>query len=156
MLPHRYAAVLTLAATALGAQYAGAQQKSSARLDSTILALERRGWEAVKRKDARAVFDLGGGSFVYVQPTGMQRMSMATAPNAFAECETRSYGIDSATVTRVGANGAVLTYRLTLDQTCGGEKVPSPWYVTEVWEQRKGQWVIVTRSDTQIQQTGSR
>ena len=130
--------------------------QSTARRDSAIIALERRGWEAVKRKDTAAVFALTGGEFLYVQPWGMRRMSLANAPNAFANCETASYAMDSATVTPAGSSTAVLTYRLTIDQTCGGERVPSPIYVTEVWTQRNGKWVVLTRTDTIVQQGPTR
>jgi len=73
-----------------------------------------------------------------------------------ADCETRSYALDSVTVTPVGENGAVLTYRVTLDQTCGGEKVPTPQYSLAVYERRSGRWVFVMRSDTPVQQAGSK
>jgi len=65
--------------------------------------------------------------------------------------------MDSITVTPVGANGAVLTYRLTLDQTCGGgQPEPSPQYSMEVWTRRNGQWQVVSRSDMPVQQAKSK
>ena len=83
-------------------------------------------------------------------------MSLANSPNAFANCETASYAMDSVAVTPAGATSAVLTYRLTIDQTCGGERVPSPIYVTEVWTRPNGKWVVLTRTDTIVQQGQTR
>ena len=153
--------VLPLACALVAAPFSQAhsqsQGKPAAHPDSAaIMAVERRGWEAVKRKDTAGVFALAGGAFLYVQPSGIQRLSAATAPNAFASCDTRSYAIDSATVTPIGPSGAVLTYRLTLDQTCGGQKAPTGFYSTVVYERRNGQWVLAVRTDTPMEQSGSR
>jgi hypothetical protein len=98
------------------AQPSGATSKNAS-LDSIIVGLEQRGWEAVKRKDASAFFKVAGPGFLYIQPGGVSRVSQADSPNIFATCETRSYAMDSVRVTPVGERGAVLTYRLTLDQT---------------------------------------
>lgn len=155
MRPHHYATAFALAADALAPRYALAQQTRT--LDSTIVGLERSGFEALKRKDVAAFFKITGPSFLYLQPTGASRITQATAADAFASCETRSYAMDSITVTPVGDNGAVLTYRATIDQTCGGGRPePSPLYSMEVWTRRNGQWQVVSRSDTPIQQAGSK
>ena len=129
------------------------QTKPAAPFDSTIVALERRAWEAIKRQDAAAFFAVAGPEFLYVRPAGIQRLTRAGTPDsALAGCNTRSYAIDSATVSRVGEGGAVLTYRLTLDQTCRGQLEPSPVYVTAVWARRNGRWVNVTHTETPVKQ----
>jgi hypothetical protein len=156
MRPHHGAIVFILAAAALTPRYALSQQ-SRTTLDSTIVGLERRGWEALKRKDAAAFVKIFGPSFLYIQPTGASRITQASAADAIASCETRSYAMDSITVTPVGDNGAVLTYRVTLDQTCGGgQPEPSPQYSMEVWTRRNGQWQVVSRSDMPVRQAGAK
>jgi len=153
--------LLGLFASVPTSQSASQQAKAPARgattLDSTIVGLERRAWEALKRKDVAAFFKITGPSFLYMQPTGASRVTQASAADAFASCETRSYAMDSIAVTPVGDNGAVLTYRATLDQTCGGgQPEPSPLYSMEVWTRRNGQWQVVSRSDTPIQSAARR
>jgi hypothetical protein len=151
MRPHRHAIVFGLAAAVLAPRHALSQQGRTT-LDSTIVGLERRAWEALKQKDWAAFFKIAGPSFLYIQPLGASRVTQASTADAFASCETRSYAMDSITVTPVGDNGAVLTYRLTLDQTCGGgQPEPSPVYSMEVWTRRNGQWQVVSRSDTPVQ-----
>jgi hypothetical protein len=130
-------------------QSASQQTKAPARvattLDSTIVRLERRAWEALKRKDTADFFKITGPSFLYVEPKGISRLTNTGQ----LDCDTRSYTMDSITVTPVGDNGAVLTYRYTFDQTCGGgQPEPSPQYAMEVWARRNGQWQVVSRSDT--------
>ncbi len=153
MRPHHSAIVFVLAAAALAPRQAASQQ-SGKTLDSTIVGLERRGWEAIRRKDMAALFKITG-PFLYVQPTSMSRFTAPAAGQTF-DCETRSSAMDSITVTPVGDNGAVLTYRATLDQTCGGRQVPSPQYAMEVWTRRNGQWQVVSRSDTPVQAAARR
>ena len=156
MRHHHHATAFVLAAAALAPQCALSQQ-SRATLDSTIVGLERRGLEALKRKDAAAFVKIFGSNVLYIQPTGASRLTHASAADIIASCETRSYAMDSVTVTPVGENGAVLTYRLTLDQTCGGgQPEPSPVYSLEVWTRQNGQWQVVSRSDTPIQQAKSK
>jgi hypothetical protein len=151
MRPHHSAILCVLAAAALAPRHALSQQGDKT-LDSTIVGLERRGWEAVKRKDMAAFFKVTGPSFLNITPGGMLHITQASAADVFASCETRSYALDSITVTPVGDNGAVLTYRATLDQTCGGgQPEPSPIYSMEVWTRRNGQWQVVSRSDTPAQ-----
>ena len=157
MRPHHCATVFVLAAAAALAPRYALSQQSRTTLDSTIVGLERRGLEALKRKDAAAFVKIYGSNVLYIQPTGASRLTQASAADIIARCETRSYAMDSITVTPVGDNGAVLTYRLTLDQTCGGGKPePSPVYSMEVWTRRSGQWQVVSRSDTPVRQAGSK
>jgi hypothetical protein len=129
-----------------------AVKKGGAKPDSEIVALERRAWEAIKRKDTTAFFAVAGPDFLYVQPSGVSRVTRAGSADALSGCETRSYGMDSVAVTAAAEGAAVLTYRLTLDQTCGGRLAPTPVYVMEVWARRSGQWVVVSRSETTAQQ----
>jgi len=156
MRPHHYATVFVLAGAALAPRHALSQQ-SHTTLDSTIVGLERRGLEALKKKDAATFVKIYGSNVFYVQPTGASRLTQASMADIVARCETRSYAMDSITVTPVGDNGAVLTYRLTLDQTCGGgQPEPSPQYSMEVWARRNGQWQVVSRSDMPVQQARSK
>jgi hypothetical protein len=150
--------LLGLFASVPTSQSASQQTKSPARgattLDSTIVGLERRAVEAVKRKDMAAFYKLTG-PFMYIEPRGMTRQTPPAAGQTF-DCETRSFVMDSITVTPVGDNTAVLTYRATLDQTCGGQPEPSPVYSMEVWTRRNGQWQVVSRSDTPVQSAARR
>jgi uncharacterized protein DUF4440 len=147
------AVLLGLFASVPASKSASQQAKAPARvattLDSTIVRLERRLWEAVQRKDVAAAFKVIGPSFQGIDPRGIVQATQASMADAFASCETRSYAMDSITVTPVGDNVAVLAYRYTWEQTCGGgQPEPSPAYCMEVWTRRNGQWQVVSRSDT--------
>ena len=153
---HYCTTALVFMAAVVGQRDAVSQQ-SGKTLDSTIVGLERRGLEALKQKDAATFVKIFGASILYIQATGVARLTQASMADAIASCETRSYAMDSSTVSPVGDNGAVLTYRLTIDQTCrGGQPEPSPVYSMEVWARRNGQWQVVSRSETPIQQARSK
>jgi hypothetical protein len=154
MRPHLYAKAFVLAAGTLAPRHARSQQ-SHTTLDSTIVGLERQTWEAYKRNDPAAFFKITGPSFLWVQPKGISRATQA-GRKTFG-CQTRSYAMDSITVTPVGNNVAVLAYRVTLDQTCGGgQPEPSPQYNITVWARRNGQWQVVSVSETPAHQAGSK
>jgi hypothetical protein len=55
--------------------------------------------------------------------------------------------MDNPQTTRVGKDLVVLTYTSAGDQTCGGQKAPSPVYSMSVWQMRGGHWVGVAHSE---------
>ena len=43
--------------------------------------------------------------------------------------------------TRIPApDAAVLAFTLTIDESCGGKKAPSPLYVLSTWQKDRGSW----------------
>jgi hypothetical protein len=114
--------------------------------------LDRRLWEAVRDKNASAFVRGMAPGWIDVQPSGVSHPSAANAAKDMQACDTRSFQIDSATVLRASATAAVLNYRVRVDQTCGGERSPTPDYVTEVWTRRNGRWLLATLVFTPVQQ----
>ena len=123
----------------------------SAASDSDLIAIARRGWDSFKRKDVDAILRDSPAGFLYLSPSAFAHASRKDLADGTAACETRSYAIDSAQVTRLGADGALLAYRLRLDQTCGRQKSPSSEYVAQAFERRGGRWQAVAFLQIPIQ-----
>jgi len=64
MLAHRCWGPLTLAAALLARESPSHNRAAQAPIPPASSRLERRGWEAVKRKDTRGLYELAGGSFI--------------------------------------------------------------------------------------------
>lgn len=147
------AMVFGSAANALAqAKPSQAAQPGAGSLESTLVALDRKLWEAVRTKDTLAFSRETVTRLLDVGQSGIAHMSPADMAAAIHSCDTRSYQIDSAAVTRATADAAVLTYRVQMDQTCGGEKQPTLNYVTGVWALQNGRWKLATLVVTPGQQ----
>ena len=121
---------------------------------STLVALDRRLWEAVRDRNSAAFVRETVPGWLDVEPSGIARPSASDIGAMLRSCETRSFRTDSATLVRTGAAAAVLNYRVDVDQTCSGQKVPTPMYTTEVWRRRDDRWQLATLVFTPVQQAG--
>lgn len=89
-----------------------------------------------------------GSDFVYVDVRGATRWELAKTTAMLMDCKTGPLSIDNPVTTRVGTDLVVLTYDSAGDQTCGGQKAPSPVHSMSVWQMRGGRWVAVAHSET--------
>jgi len=55
-------------------------------------------------------------------------------------CTVRSYKVDDFRYRPIDQRTAVLIYRAEQDTTCGPVKVPSPVWVTSLYQKRHGRW----------------
>jgi Domain of unknown function (DUF4440) len=113
-----------------------------------VVAQERAVLDAVTKGDTAAFNKALGSDFVYVDVRGPVRWQLATTTPMIAQCQTGPLSIDNPQTTRVGKDLVVLTYTSAGDQTCGGQKAPSPVYSMSVWQLRGGRWVGVAHSET--------
>jgi len=133
-----------------------AAQPGPGSFESTLVSLDRKLWEAVRTKDTLAFSRETVPLLLDVGQAGVAHMSPADMAAAIRSCDTKSYQIDSAAVTRATADAAVLTYRVEMDQTCGGEKQPTLNYVTGVWALQNGRWKLATLVVTPAQRPPTR
>ncbi|MEJ7813195.1 MAG: nuclear transport factor 2 family protein [Gemmatimonadaceae bacterium] len=135
------------AATDSGALAAASASATAAAPDSEIVRLERSAWDAVKAKDGAALDRITGSDYVSVDPTGIMRPKAGEMSQMLATCETRSYSLSDFSVRSISADVALVTYKGTIDQTCGGTKAPSPANVASVWQRRNGAWQVVLHTE---------
>lgn len=81
---------------------------------------------------------------LYVSPGGVMPVTPPAGTTAMVKaCDVKSYAVDSVQ-TRIPAPGAaVLAFKLTIEESCGGKKSPSPLYVLSTWEKDGGNWRAV-------------
>ena len=133
---------------------AGAARQGSARTrlatDSVLVRQERALWEALRTEDTTAFPRILGSrpSFLLMHPGGIERYASAVALAKLlaAQCEMRSATADSIRVEHVDDDTALLTYKATVDRTCGGQKAPPDFYVMSVWARRQGRWEMAAQS----------
>jgi hypothetical protein len=131
--------------TVVGAQRPAAGQGSSD--DSVLVARERSQWEALKQQDTTAFARAMGGGLVDVDVSGIKRTAPASTARYVMGCHTVSYALSDWSVAHYTTT-IVVAYRAVVEQTCWGQKAPSPLLVVTVYERRAAAWEPVAHSET--------
>jgi hypothetical protein len=138
---------LPLAALLLMLAAAGPAAAQDATPYAPVVAQERAVLDAFIKNDTAAFNRALGSDFVYVDVRGPIRWVRSNSA-AIMECKTTQLSIDNPQTSRVGDDLVVLTYTSSGDETCGGQKTPSPVHAMSVWQNRGGHWVAVAHSET--------
>ena len=115
--------------------------------DSTLIAAERAIWELLRRQQWNAFDDAIAGE-TFVESGGISIAQRGTSATALKGLVTKSYAIEDATVRMVTPDVAIVTYKMTIDQTFNGQRTPSPLYNMSVWQRKAGKWVPVAHAET--------
>jgi hypothetical protein len=114
--------------------------------DSTLIAAERAIWELLKRQQWNAFDDAIAGE-TFVESGGISIAKRGTSATALRGLVTKSYALEDATVRMVTPDVAIVTYRMTIDQTFNGQRTPSPIYNMSVWQRKAGKWSPVAHAE---------
>ena len=102
----------------------------------TLVRLEKSAYDAWKSKDARLWDSFLSDKFVGYGLSG--KLDKASAPNEYSgdDCEIKSYALSDEQMRLLGERAALLTYKTTVDGTCGGQKMPANSWAASmyVWE----------------------
>jgi ketosteroid isomerase-like protein len=109
---------------------------------------EQRVWNAVKANDVAAFNRLVAGPFTYIDPNGILAPWTAEHSEALKACTTNSFTSDDVQAQEPVAGLVILSFRATIDQTCNGQKSPSPLYILSVWQRAGSSWKLVAHSET--------
>jgi hypothetical protein len=99
-------------------------------LTETLLAIEKKNWEAWKTADAKPLEENLSKDFLYV--SGQGRMNKAETIKAWAEskCDVKSYSLVDAKSVSLNATTALLTFRGNASGTCNGQPIHNLWGTT--------------------------
>ncbi|MEO8452123.1 MAG: nuclear transport factor 2 family protein [Gemmatimonadota bacterium] len=138
-------AAAALASLAVGQRprlsVASAGDRAPGSLEDTLVALEKRSWEAWKARDGKYFQEFLSEDHVDVGARGVVDKAHVVAGVASPACVVESYAVDSFAVLRYDARTALLTYRAEQKTMCGGNPVPSPVWVSGLFLERGGRWV---------------
>lgn len=116
----------------------------------TLVELETRVWEALRRGDAGEDERMLAADFVGLYPTGYADRSdhvgqLAEGPTV------ADYELHDTRLIVLGADDALLCYRAVYRRLVGGRpgRSGSMW-VSSLWSRRVGQWVNVFSQDTPV------
>lgn len=137
---------LLLSVIAFAPRNVAAQAMSAA--EKQVVQNERAIWDALKNSDWTTFGKLSDG----VTTVDMNGVTPSTKASEIFDqlirLVTKSYELSDIRARTVTPNVIVLTYKIAVDQTFGGQHVPSPIWALSVWQKKGAKWVPVAHSET--------
>ena len=125
------------AATAAPKPLAAAE---AAALFDTLVAIERRSWNAWQGHDGAFFREVLADDHLDVGFSGPVDKQAVVAGVLSPACVVKSFAVEGFRLLSVDATTALLTYRAKQDTSCGGFAVPSPTWVSSLYVKRGGRW----------------
>jgi hypothetical protein len=126
------------------AQTAAASNKA---LEEKIVALEKEGWEAIKKKDWNALGGLMTDDFVEVSDMGIRGKSEALE-DLKANLIIREYAMENVKLVQLGKDAALLAYQLVQKGSYKGQDLPSKMNCSAMYVQRGAKWLNASFQET--------
>jgi hypothetical protein len=105
-----------------------------AALTDALMAVEKKGWEAWKAKDAKVLDEVttGGSSFIFVDSMGRATIGKDATMKVWADpsCSVSSVAVSDGKGYSLSKDAAILVYKGTATGTCGGMKLEPLWGTT--------------------------
>jgi hypothetical protein len=115
-----------------------------------LVSLETNAYEAWKSKAVQFWRTFLSDRFVGWGSSG--RLDKASAEKEYAglDCEIKSYAISDVQITRLGRDAALITHKLTIDGTCGGQKNPPASWAASVYVREGDRWKAAFHAEAAI------
>ncbi len=108
--------------------------------EDALLTLEKSAYAAWKSKNASFWDTFLSENFVGWGTSGRLDRVSATKEYTGADCDINSYALSEAHVSPRGRQAALITYKITVDGSCGGQKIPTNSYAASVYIRDGSQW----------------
>ena len=127
-------------APANNANVAVAKPAAAAPTKAALMALEKSSFEAWKNKDAKFWNRFLSDKFVGYGSDGKLDKASATKEYTGADCDIKSYALSDDKMTPLGNDAALITFKATVDGTCGGQKLPPDSMAASVFVRDGANW----------------
>ena len=116
-------------------------------LEEKIVALEKQGWEAIKKKDWTALGSVMTEDFVKVGEMGIRGRS-AAIEDLKANLTLTEYGMEEVNVLELSKDATMVTYRLVQKGSYKGQDLPSKASCSAAYVRRGGKWLNISFQQT--------
>jgi hypothetical protein len=120
---------------------------TKAQIQKSLIATEKKLWEAFKNKDAKPFKATLAADSIGVGESGIQSKADLLKEIASGGCDIKSFSLSDFKLTTLDGNAVVLTYKGVTEGTCGGTAIPTVWAST-VYVRRGGKWLAVAHQET--------
>src|SRR3984893_15342 len=105
-----------------------------------LITLEKSAYEAWKSKDAKFWVTFLSDKFVGWGSFGKLDKASATKEYTGNDCEIKSYALSDEQLSPLGKDAALITYKATVDGTCGGQQLPTNSRAAAIYVRDDGNW----------------
>ena len=120
---------------------------SKAQIQRSLIATEKKFWEAWKNKDTK-VFKAGlAADSVMIGQNGVEGKTAIIKEIADMSCDVKSYELSDFKLTWINSGSALLTYKGKAEGKCAGTAIPTVW-ASSVYVNRGGKWYAVSHQET--------
>jgi ketosteroid isomerase-like protein len=123
---------------------------SSGPTKAALVALEKSAYEAWKSRDEKFWGTFLADDFIGWGSRGRLDKSSATKEYTGADCKIESYILSDEQVSLLAKDAALLTYKATVDGTCGGQKIPANSRVAGVYVREGTKWKLAFHAQAAI------
>ena len=135
------------------ASSANASPGLSGGLEDTLIALEKKSWEAWKNRDGKFFDEFLSDDHLEIGFGGIANKAAVVDMVGSPVCTVKSYTVDKFKCTQIDTNVAALNYYAAQDTVCYGKPVPSPVWVTSLFVKRGERWVNVLYQHSEAMRT---
>ena len=115
-----------------------------------LVSRETSAYEAWKFKDEKFWETFLSDKFVGWGSSGRLDKAAAAQEYAGADCDIKSYAISDAQMTPLGQDAALITHRITVDGTCGGQRNPPGSWAATVYVRDGNRWKAAFHAEAAI------
>lgn len=142
-------------AAASNAPNATAKPTPTAPTKDAMVTLEKSSYEAWKRKDFQFWDTFFSDAFVGYGSFGKLDKASATKEIIAADCEIKSYTLSDEQVRQFGDDAALITYKSTVDGTCGGQQHPTESWAASVYVRDGDNWKAAFHAEAPVVDPGA-
>ncbi len=115
-----------------------------------LITLEKSAYEAWKTKDAKFWATFLSDKFVGWGSSGKLDKASATKEYTGADCEIKSYALSDEQLSSLAKDAALITYKATVDGTCGGQQLPTNSRAAAIYVRDDGKWKLAFHAQAAI------
>jgi hypothetical protein len=115
-----------------------------------LVTLEKSAYEAWKSKDAKFWDSFLSDKFVGYGSYGKLDKASATKEYTGADCEIKSYALSDEQMKPLGNDAALITFKTTVDGTCGGHRIPANSWAASAYVRDGDQWKGVFHAESPV------
>jgi hypothetical protein len=117
-----------------------AKPAATAPTKEALIALDKSAYEAWKTKDAKFWDPFLAANFVGYGASGKLDRAAAIKEYSGGDCDVKSFALSDEQMTQLGPDAALITYKVTTDGTCGGQKIPANSWAAGVYVREGDKW----------------
>ena len=127
--------------------FAQSSTSKNSSLETQMIALERAGWEAWKKKDSSWIRDNVTEEFLLVNSESVSDKAQVIRSTS-SDCEVKSFSLDNFKFVNLDKHSVVMTYTATQDGVCLGKTIPAKVRSSVVYVKRGNKWLEALYMET--------